>query len=82
MGHFVSHQATHAERRHDGHLFYSAATVTTSYRPGKKTKLTPNFSHRARGGPSKILVSRKLGDQLIGHLLVHTSKVVPHILLW
>jgi hypothetical protein len=38
-------------------------------------------THRAKVGPNNLLVSRKLGDRPIGHLLVPTSKVIPHILL-
>jgi hypothetical protein len=45
-------------------------------------KLALKFARRVRGGPSKLLVSLKLGDRAIGHLLVPTSKVVIHILLW
>jgi hypothetical protein len=63
-------------------LIYRIVAVvpeTTSGKPSKKTKTYPNFSRRARGGPSKLLVGRKLGDRYKGHLPISTSKVIPHI---
>jgi hypothetical protein len=74
-------KAAHAGQHHDGHLFLPGRRSNYLMRPGKKTNTHPNFSHRVRGGPSKLLMSRKLGDQSLIHLPVFTSKVIPRIFL-